>query len=38
MIQELLGQTNFAGRDGFYWWMGQIETEKGGQVKTNDDR
>jgi hypothetical protein len=38
MIQELLGQTNFAGRDGFYWWMGQVETEKGSQAKPNDDR
>lgn len=38
MIQELLGQTNFAGKDGFYWWIGQIETEKGAQTKPNDDR
>ena len=38
MIQELLGQTNFIGKDGFYWWMGQIETQKGSQPKPNDDR
>lgn len=38
MIQELLGQTNFIGKDGFYWWVGQIETEKGSQPKPNDDR
>jgi hypothetical protein len=38
MIQELLGQTNFIGKDGFYWWMGQVETEKGSQPKPNDDR
>jgi len=36
MIQELLGQTNFVGRDGFYWWMGQVETEKGEQQKGDD--
>jgi hypothetical protein len=36
MIQELLGQTNFVGRDGFYWWMGQVETEKGSQEKGDD--
>ena len=36
MIQELLGQTNFIGRDGFYWWMGQVETEKGSQEKGDD--
>ena len=38
MIQEFLSQTNFAGRDGFYWWIGQIETEKGTQQKNSDDR
>jgi hypothetical protein len=36
MIQELLGQTNFVGRDGFYWWIGQVETEKGSQEKGDD--
>ena len=36
MIQELLGQTNFVGRDGFYWWIGQVETEKGSQQKGDD--
>lgn len=36
MIQEFLGQTNFAGRDGFYWWIGQIETQKGKQAKSDD--
>lgn len=36
MIQEFLGQTNFAGRDGFYWWVGQVETQKGGQAKSDD--
>ena len=36
MIQEFLGQTNFAGRDGFYWWIGQVETQKGGQAKSDD--
>jgi len=36
MIQEFLGQTNFAGRDGFYWWIGQIETQKGEQSKSDD--
>jgi len=36
MIHELLGQSNFAGRDGFYWWMGQVETQKGGQEKSDD--
>ena len=36
MIQEFLGQTNFAGRDGFYWWIGQIETQKGEQGKSDD--
>lgn len=33
MIQELLSQTNFVGRDGFYWWVGQVETQKGSQLK-----
>lgn len=33
MIQELLAQTNFVGRDGFYWWIGQVETQKGQQPK-----
>ena len=36
MIQEFLGQTNFAGRDGFYWWVGQVETQKGKQAKGDD--
>lgn len=36
MIQEFLGQTNFVGRDGFYWWIGQVETEKGSQQKGDD--
>ena len=36
MIQEFLGQTNYAGRDGFYWWIGQVETQKGGQAKSDD--
>ena len=36
MLQEFLGATNFAGRDGFYWWMGQVETQKGGQAKSDD--
>ena len=36
MMQEFFGQTNFVGRDGFYWWMGQIETEKGSQPKGDD--
>ena len=36
MINELLGQTNFIGRDGFYWWTGQVETQKGSQAKSDD--
>jgi hypothetical protein len=36
MIQEILGKTNFAGRDGFYWWIGQVETPKGSQAKGDD--
>ena len=37
MMQELFGGgANFVGRDGFYWWMGQIETEKGAQEKGDD--
>jgi hypothetical protein len=36
MIQEFLGSTNFVGRDGFYWWIGQVETEKGEQQKGDD--
>jgi hypothetical protein len=36
MIHELLGQSNFAGRDGFYWWVGQVETQKGKQEKGDD--
>jgi len=36
MIQEFLGRSNFAGRDGFYWWVGQIETQKGTQAKADD--
>jgi hypothetical protein len=36
MINEFLGQTNFVGKDGFYWWVGQVETEKGEQKKSDD--
>ena len=34
MIQESLLKTNFLGRDGFRWWIGQIPPEKahGGQI------
>lgn len=28
LLPELNLPVNFAGRDGFYWWIGQIETEK----------
>ena len=38
MIQELLGQSNYIGKDGFYWWIGQVETQKGSQAKKSDDR
>ena len=29
MLPELNLPINFAGKDGFYWWMGQVETEDG---------
>ena len=34
MIQESLLKTNFLGRDGFRWWVGQIPSEEshGGQI------
>ena len=34
MIQESLLKTNFLGRDGFRWWIGQIpqESSHGGQI------
>ena len=38
MIQELLGQSNYIGKDGFYWWIGQVETQRGSQPKKSDDR
>jgi hypothetical protein len=28
LLPELNLPVNFAGKDGFYWWIGQIETEK----------
>ena len=34
MIEESLLKSNFLGRDGFRWWVGQITTEnsQGGQI------
>jgi hypothetical protein len=29
MLPELNLPVNFAGKDGFYWWIGQVETEDG---------
>ena len=35
-MQDFFNHSNFAGRDGFYWWIGQIETKRGTQKKEYD--
>lgn len=35
MLSEFTLPTNFAGRDGFYWWIGQIESDDKGLKQAN---
>lgn len=35
MLSEFTLPTNFAGRDGFYWWIGQVEADDKGLKQAN---